>query len=90
MIRNTYTLCLILALTLALVACKPAPNDTSLGTVLSAKTLRVGMMFGPTTYYLGAQGPEGFEYELAKAYAKYLDVELEVVASYSLDDLLPS
>ncbi|MBV9696661.1 MAG: membrane-bound lytic murein transglycosylase MltF [Gammaproteobacteria bacterium] len=39
-------------------------------------TLRVATLNLPTCYYLGAQGPEGLEYELADAYAQSLGVHL--------------
>ena len=34
---------------------------------------------GPTTYYSDAEGMTGFEYTLAAAFARYLDVELEII-----------
>lgn len=37
------------------------------------------MFNSPTTYYLGREGPEGAEYELASRFAKQLGVRLEVV-----------
>ena len=41
--------------------------------------LRVAMFNSPTTYYLGREGPEGAEYELAARFAEQLGVKLEVV-----------
>lgn len=38
--------------------------------------IRVGTLNQPTTYYFGAQGPEGLEYELARDFAKSLGVNL--------------
>jgi membrane-bound lytic murein transglycosylase F len=46
--------------------------------IRSRGQLRVVMLNQPTTYYLGAQGAEGYEYRLAKAFAKRLDVQLVV------------
>ena len=37
----------------------------------------------PTTYYIGPNGPTGFEYELAKQFANYLGVELNIVVIFS-------
>jgi ABC-type amino acid transport substrate-binding protein len=38
--------------------------------------LRVVTLNAPTSYYLGAQGPQGFEYRLASAFARQLQVTL--------------
>ena len=44
----------------------------------------------PTTYYIGPQGPTGFEYELAYAFAKYIGVEARIVVSDEFASILPS
>ncbi len=44
----------------------------------------------PTTYYIGANGPTGFEYELAKQFADYLGVELEIIVQNEFHKILPS
>lgn len=43
----------------------------------------------PTTYYLGPDGPTGFEYDLAREFADHLDVELRVVVADSFNRILP-
>src|SRR6185437_17118585 len=43
-------------------------------------TLRVVTLNSPTSYYLGANGPQGFEFRLANAFAQRLGVKLEVEA----------
>src|SRR5699024_7175181 len=45
---------------------------------------------GASTYYLGAEDETGFEYELALAFARYLDVPLEVIVVPSVADLVPA
>ncbi|HSH27731.1 MAG TPA: membrane-bound lytic murein transglycosylase MltF, partial [Wenzhouxiangella sp.] len=45
---------------------------------------------GASTYYLGAEGETGFEYELALAFARYLGVPLQVVTVPSVGDLVPA
>lgn len=46
---------------------------------------------GATTYYRGPNGtPAGFEYDLAKAFAEWLGVELRVQETQRFSDLLPS
>ena len=42
----------------------------------------------PTTYYEGADGPAGLEYEMAKMFADELGVELTLLIPESLNDLL--
>jgi membrane-bound lytic murein transglycosylase F len=66
-------------LALALAACTPAPQS-SMDQVRSRGELRVVMLTGPTSYYQGAHGPEGFEYRLASAFAQRLGVKLTVQA----------
>ena len=44
----------------------------------------------PTTYYIGPNGPTGFEYELAKQFADYLGVELNIVVNNEFHQILPS
>ncbi|WP_242466510.1 membrane-bound lytic murein transglycosylase MltF [Thiohalobacter sp. COW1] len=43
----------------------------------------------PTSYYLGADGPTGFEYDLAQAFADHLGVRLKVVVPDGFNDILP-
>ena len=52
------------------------------------KELNVIMVNGPTTYYEGATGPEGFEYFLMRDFAKYLGVELKLHVVATVNDAL--
>jgi len=45
---------------------------------------------GATTYYVGATGEAGFEYDLARAFARSLDLPLEVLTLDSVEALLPA
>ncbi|MCC2614973.1 membrane-bound lytic murein transglycosylase MltF [Aestuariibacter halophilus] len=74
---------------LSVCACEGPQRSNSLQDVLDAGVLRVGTNYGLTTYYNGASGPEGFEYELAAGFAEYLGVRLEVMPFYNLSDLFP-
>ena len=70
-------------------ACTPVAEQTSqLDTIYQRDSLRVGLLHGPTSYFIGVDGPAGFEYELAQTLAQRLDVELELFPSYHLDELL--
>lgn len=69
---------------LALAACLPLLMSvsyipTALQSVLDEGQLTIISRSGPTTYYEGRQGYEGYEYHLAKAFADSLGVELNIV-----------
>ncbi len=73
----------------ALAACDGAPNG--LARVYSHGELRVATINEPTSYYLGAHGPQGFEYRLAHAFAESLGVQLVIIPARdraSLRDML--
>ena len=67
--------CVLIVLALA-SGCEMLPDDLS---QLQARgELRVGTVNGPTAYYLGSQGPQGYEYRLARAFADSLGVQLAI------------
>nr|WP_255456471.1 membrane-bound lytic murein transglycosylase MltF [Paraglaciecola sp. L3A3] len=72
-----------------LSGCNDTKQASSLGEVLDSGVLKVGTTYGVTTYYNGASGPVGFEYELANGFADYLGVKLEVFPYYNLNELFP-
>jgi membrane-bound lytic murein transglycosylase F len=72
-----------------LSGCEPAPKQASLQRILDRGYVKVGTLYGPSSYYIAADGPTGFEYELAKNYADYLGVELKIIPSYKLEELFP-
>jgi membrane-bound lytic murein transglycosylase F len=72
----TIVLCLLLG------TC--SPNLTLLEQVQRAGALKVVTRNAPTSYYIGPEGPVGPEYELAKGFADFLGVELEI---YPLDSV---
>jgi len=45
---------------------------------------------GPSTYYIGNDGPTGFEYELAVQFAEYLDVRLAIIVQNEFHRILPA
>ncbi|MDU0354511.1 membrane-bound lytic murein transglycosylase MltF [Paraglaciecola aquimarina] len=77
------------SLFLFFTGCNDTQQSTSLGDVLESGVLKVGTTYGVTTYYNGAAGPMGFEYELASGFADYLGVKLEVFPYYNLNELFP-
>ncbi|WAJ71521.1 membrane-bound lytic murein transglycosylase MltF [Catenovulum adriaticum] len=76
-----------LALMLCLFGCQDETAKSQAEQIGEEKKIRVGTIYGATSYYLTADGPAGFEYELAEKFARYLNVELEVVPVYDLAEL---
>lgn len=79
----------ILLLCILVSGCQPDTKIAGLQRIIDRGYVTVGTLYGPTSYYIEAEGPTGFEYELAKKYADYLGVKLVVVPAYHLDDLFP-
>ena len=50
---------------------------------------RVATRNGPTTFYYGPDEPRGIDYELAKGYADYLGVELNMYVADQFQDIFP-
>ncbi|WP_277253666.1 membrane-bound lytic murein transglycosylase MltF [Neptunomonas phycophila] len=49
--------------------------------------LRVATRNTPNSYFIDTDGPAGFEYELAQAYANYLDVTLDIIVPNDIKGL---
>lgn len=77
-----------LVLILTLAACSPAPEPAHLHQIYQRDSIRIGILNGPTSYYVTADGPTGYEYELAVALANKLGVKLDLVPSFQLEELL--
>lgn len=84
-IAGTMSICVFLALS----SCSQPPPSSSLSSILESGVLKVGSVYGRTTYYNGPTSPEGFEFELAQGFADFLGVKLEVYPYYSYRELLP-
>ncbi len=72
---------------LLISGCEIQKNSANLQRIIDRGYVTVGTLYGNTSYYLDAEGPAGFEYELAQKYADYLGVELKMMPSYNLSDL---
>jgi len=68
--------------------CQPA-DENKLGAVKRSGELVVLTRNSPTTYYEGPNGPTGFEYDLAQAFAKRLGVTLSIKTADRFTDILP-
>ncbi|WP_409220069.1 membrane-bound lytic murein transglycosylase MltF [Alteromonas sp. W364] len=82
-------LCITFSTLLFMSSCSQPQHASSLSSILQSGVLKVGSVYGRTTYYNGSTSPEGFEYELAQGFADYLGVRLEVYPYYSYRELLP-
>jgi membrane-bound lytic murein transglycosylase F len=58
--------------------------------ILSLGELRVVTRNSPTTYYTGAHGAEGFEYDLISQFADFIGVRLKITTTDRFSDLLPA
>ncbi|MFT4926483.1 MAG: membrane-bound lytic murein transglycosylase F [Phenylobacterium sp.] len=72
---------------LTVSGCDNRTTDTQLDTIVKRGKLRVGTLFGTTSYYIDKEGSAGFEYELAKAFADHLNLELEIIPNYQVSEL---
>lgn len=70
-----------------LTACENQETSANLQRIIDRGYITVGTLYGNTSYYLDAEGPAGFEYELAQKYAQFLGVELKMMPSYNLNEL---
>ena len=52
------------------------------------KELKVVLLNAPSTYYIGVNGAQGFEYDLLKAYADSLGVKLKIVTANTVKDAI--
>jgi membrane-bound lytic murein transglycosylase F len=52
------------------------------------KELHVVLLNAPSTYYIGSEGPQGFEYDLLKAYADHLGVKLKITPAHTVKEAL--
>jgi len=76
-----------LSLTLIILnAC--TPQKLALQNVRENGVLHVVTRNAATTYFIGANGPEGLEYDLVKAFANHLGVSLKVSIENNLDNIL--
>src|SRR5699024_7912737 len=75
--RNTALLALLAGTTLVLATC--APRLSLEQQIRRLGTLRVAMVNSVTTYYLRGDGAAGFEYDLARDFARKLGLTLDVV-----------
>jgi len=65
-------------------------QPTKLNLVKQKGELVIVTYLSPTTYYEGANGKTGFEYDLAQLFAKHLGVNLKVIVADNFTDIIPT
>ena len=56
--------------------------------IKKTKILNVVLLNAPSTYYIGSEGAQGFEYDLLYAYAKHLGVELNITTANTIKEAI--
>ena len=84
---SRWLLPLAVAATISLSGC--GQTSSTLQQVKDSKQLVVVTRNSATTYYEGNDGPAGLEYELLKRFADSLDVELNLIVSGNLHEVIP-
>jgi len=64
-------------------------QPTQLNLIKQQGELVVVTRNSPTTFYVGAEGKAGFEYDLAKLFAEHLGVKLKIVTTQNFSGILP-
>ncbi|MHB8415420.1 MAG: membrane-bound lytic murein transglycosylase MltF [Acidiferrobacteraceae bacterium] len=84
--RGRHSLTCVLLVGSLVSAC--APVQDKLSAIKTSGELVILTRNSPTTYYQGATGPEGIEYDMAKAFADYLGVRLRVKVLPNAHDII--
>ena len=67
---------------------KRIETSVVLESIKKRKILNVVLLNGPTTYYIGSDGAQGFEYDLLKAYADNLGVTLSITNANTIKEAI--
>jgi len=81
---------LLIALAIMVATTSGDSHLTRLERIQARGNLVMLTVNGASTYYLGAEGETGFEYELALEFSRYLGVPLQVVTVPSVGALIPA
>lgn len=87
-LKNRLKITFFIALCLFATSCGAPKIPNALSSLLERGSVKVGTLYGPATYYNGAEGPQGFEYELLAGFADYLGVTLDLYPFYSYEAML--
>ncbi len=61
---------------------------STLEKIKQTKELNVVLLNAPSTYYIGTEGPQGFEYDLLKSYADHLGADLNITAAHTIKEAI--
>jgi len=67
---------------------KRIKKPSLLSKIKKAKVLNVVLLNSPSTYYIGTEGKQGFEYDLLKSYAEYLHVDLNITTAHTVNEAI--
>ena len=87
LVKRSRAIVTAIIISYVLFGCDKKTESASLTRIIERGYINVGTVFGPTNYYSTAEGFAGFEYELAKKYADSINVKLNIVTSYNLNEL---
>ncbi len=87
-LRCIFRLFIGLLLTLTLVGCDFYSPSSQLEQIRQRGEIRVGTIYGPTSYYQRDDLAQGFDYELAQHYAEWLGVKLTIIPVNTTDELV--
>lgn len=85
---DTLKIFLSLSLLLVISGCDQKQQKNVLGNAIENNVLRVGTVYGQSTYYNDSNGPAGFEYELLQGFANHIGASLELFPYYNISELL--
>lgn len=86
--KNRLKAVIFIVLCFFATSCGTPSVPNALSALLDRGSVKVGTLYGAATYYNGAEGPQGFEYELLAGFADYLGVTLDLYPFYSYEAML--
>ena len=63
-------------------------KESILSKIKKNRVLNVVLLNAPSTYYIGTDGKQGFEYDLLKSYADYLGVDLNISSAHTTKEAI--
>lgn len=67
---------------------KKIKKISRLSQIKKRKVLNVVLLNASSSYYVGVDGAQGFEYDLLSSFAKYLDVDLNITTAHTVNEAL--
>ncbi len=67
---------------------KRIKKPSLLDKIKQEKVLNVVLLNSPSTYYIGTEGRQGFEYDLLKSYADSLGVDLNITTAHTIKEAI--